>query len=530
MTDQRELDALDRRAARAAADLRARAGARPRPPFEAEWVDVLPAPPPVDGRRSRRPLLVAAAAVVLIAGMALGLVARSGDGDGGVAGPTTTGAFRPFAATELPRGMAVIGAAESPGEQSGPDGDGAIPVDVYGSDGGAPQLGVVLSGELEPLTAGGETFDLGDGRVATAVDSGLPGSTLQLDLEGTSALLISPELDPPALARIAGGVSVERGRALLDEAQLPDDWRFLGTEPDLFALFSPLSISGRTGAPSAAVLYGPVDGDTSAMAIVSSTQGDQFRLDVLRLVSTEVRSVQVRGHDALLATTASADTENLLTVAWLERPGELVRVSGYGLSEDDLLRMAESVEPVEPGAWEAMLREARLGGLVGPDGRPPGEVIGEGTFADGAAWVLRAPTTASEGGDFLSLSVDTGEWVGSGGSSGGSVSSGDATVAGFGGLNTLDQAGRHFLFGQIGAAVTSVELRRADGSVMVTADLVEGQGIRAWVAELIEPDAAVVALDADGGEVDRIEVSDHGSTSTQSAGPTSTTVEGTPGG
>src|SRR5690606_8730533 len=76
-------------------------------------------------------------------------------------------------------------------------------------------------------------------------------------------------------------------------------------------------------------------------------------------------------------------------VRWTERPGEMLSLSGLGLTREELLAAAETLQPVDPTRWRELLEATALGDLHVYDGDRPSVEMGRGRFADGTAWVLR---------------------------------------------------------------------------------------------------------------------------------------------
>ena len=72
------------------------------------------------------------------------------------------------------------------------------------------------------------------------------------------------------------------------------------------------------------------------------------------------RAVTVRGHDAWvidapLLGSPDGRTEGYVTVEWAERPGVHARVTAWGLTEDDVLRVAEDLRSVSADTWHALV-------------------------------------------------------------------------------------------------------------------------------------------------------------------------------
>lgn len=537
--DQELLRGLDDRAASAAADLRSRAAARPAPAFDPERPMPLAAPQPAGSRTALAPrrLLAAAAVLVLVAGAASWWTIGRDDHDPAPT-TTTTGGLQPYVATDLPDGLVLGGAYHLDEGTSGSGSGSSLAMAFYGPSDGDPEVGVVAGKELTQ-DAGklGDPVELPDGRVARPLDATFLGSrSLLVTGRGDPVVLTARSQTQDELLALAAGTAVRGGRASIEADALPDGWRLLVTEPNLVAAISPLG-AARNGADE--VEYGayyaePSSADESVVRTVSVTAvvGDEARLAVAKLLFADVHAVDVGGHPGLAGTMPAGDDlgGDLRVVTWAPTPGTIIRLTATSISEDDLVRVARSVRPATRAAFAELERQASLGEL---DSRSDGQVeIGRGTFADGTEWVLRS--SGSEGGVPTSTELSVSLADGSGpASSGGSSSSGGDGSGPFDeealrSVEVVDQGGRQFGSGLVADAVTKVELRRADGSVLGSAQLVEGAGAKAWVAELTEVPTVVVALDATGKELgsQRVTASGDGSYDVESP---SSEVPATPG-
>ena len=499
MNDLNQFEELDRRARTAAADVHTRASARPVPPFEA---NVLPAlPRTMSGTsarsgRSPRPLLAVAAIVVLVVGAAVWVTNRP-DRDQGPADQVTTGSNRPFVAGEgLPDGFKVIGAAEI-GSASGTTGlgEGYGPLDVYGPSIEDPRLGVTVVGEAAWL--GAET---------TAVPVGSRTGQFEADA-------------------IAEHTEVAGTKATVDADALPKGWTLLGSSPYGIADLTPMgALRGASAAKAAIAIYSR-DMRGQEMITIQS-EGRPAGLDVSRLVQTDVEQVDVRGHDATVGRVTGplvGDGIDAWVVRWEERPGELMTVSGVSLSRDQVMAVANGVQPAEPKAWKDLLHRTQLGEL---SGEADGSVqLGRGEFADGTPWILRLYPGDSGVGrtDSIDLSVAlTGD--SSSGSTGSSSESGTqidengnpvpAAPVTFPTILTMTKGGRVFIAGLVGPpGVTRVELRGPGEVGSMDAAVVTAEGRTGWVAELDQAYTEVIAYNSTGQELGRHgvpTVDDHG--------------------
>ncbi|QXC59975.1 hypothetical protein KSP35_16590 [Aquihabitans sp. G128] len=321
------------------------------------------------------------------------------------------------------------------------------------------------------------------------------------------------------LLDLAAGAAVRDGRATIAADALPDGWRLLVSEPDLVSAISPLgAVRGSLDTQQYGAFYADSSGPDGAMVrtvSVTAVPGDAARLAVAKVLFADVHDVEVDGHVGLTGTlSAGGDAGgDLRVVAWSPTPGTLVRVTGTALDEAELVRVARSVRPAGRADFAELERKTSLGDLEPADGSSGGsgeggEVLpelGRGTFADGSEWVLRAGGVEDGTPTSTALSVSLADGSGPASGSGSSGSGGDASgpfdAEALRSAEVVDQGGRRFGSGLVGDAVAKVELRRADGSVAGTAQLVEGSGVKAWVAELTEVPTVVVALDASGKEL-----------------------------
>ncbi|MEO6629836.1 MAG: hypothetical protein ABIP03_14860 [Aquihabitans sp.] len=500
MNNPEQFNNLDTRAARAAADIHTQANARPRPAFDAERPLSITVPSTaLNGsvRPSRRGLLAVAAVVLVVVGAIAVGVNRSDNGrteDLASHG----GQPRAFQANWLPDGFRLQGAGEAGAGVQG-RGSSPIAVELYGPNPSQPQVGIAVTSK-DGLTPSGPSLgqvDLGNGRTGDWYEMfGAKRRMLGVDFGQYQMMLVASEAGEAELVSIARGVHLEGAAVAVDPEVLPDGWNHLGTEPDLLASLNPLAAVSVEG-PLRLSMYGAgyVDGANDASSVVvGSMPGTETRLGAARVLLDGVHEVTIRGHQGVVGhLSGEAGTDyTMRSVAWLEKPGELVRVSAMGLSEAEMIRVAEDVKVIDEAAWKSILLRSNLGDLQ----NDPKLEIGRGEFADGTAWVVRK-SGASGSDPSTELSVATGPLDSS------SSSSSGGPEPEFRSIETLDKGGRYFASGLIGDAVATVELRSATGTVLGQATIVEGNGARAWVTELTKDPTVVVALDANGVELDR---------------------------
>lgn len=404
-TDDARLDALDRRGRAAATtlldDLAARDAAGPRlvdldRPVDAGAVRVVRGRRPggrgVGGRR----WLVAAAVVALLAAVG-GVVAVAGRDD---AGPDVSsgGRLDPLLPRWLPTGFEAARAVDvSDPAAMGYGADVAVYGDADADDPWPTLVGVVhlvadeellggSSSDGEPVTVAGH-----DARIRES--EGLDGHTPAWEVEwqvDDGRLVVTGALDRDEVLAAAETATTEPS---LDTSGLPDGYAELARGPmqDL-VLFSSLyegAIGGldRADGPDdragLAVTY--VDaadrrGVRSGL-VVAQRPGPSSAVDLLRLSFPDAEDGTVRGRHAVVGRgeepPGSAGEAGVVAVQWAEPEGQLVTVVGFGVDEDDVLRVAEGLRPAAPGEVAA-LRDDDGDADAAPrefDDVPPGDVV-----------------------------------------------------------------------------------------------------------------------------------------------------------
>ncbi len=516
--------ALDERARAAAAALRTAAGTRPIPTFDPER-RTLPAPAPAaaDHRRLRL-LAVAAAAVVLLAGAVVWAVARGGDDDATPA-TRTTDEPRGFLAEDPPAGLRLAGAGEVTRADVGEAASAAAaPLVVYGPDEADPRVGLSLfeGATVTDIASDGESIEVGGHAGRLFVDQGYGPLAIGVELDGSILVGVGAGVDQDDLVAMLAAATVVGGRPEVPASALPAGWRHLGELPSLLGLTSPV-VAGRSAAGPSRLAYYVRGASAEAareFAVVQSTDGDQLDLQAMRLVTSAPEGLEVRGHPGLIGrvtypnATADASGTSVAAegwmVSWIEAPGELVRASVVGLSRADAVAFAEALAPVDEDRWRDVIDETSLGGFDLGGAGDGGQVVGEGRFADGTRWRLlvaaAAPdeATSAELPELTLRVTDTADsnTSTSGGSStvgpdGEVIASTDPVDVAFPSRSVVRAGDRTFVYGLLGDRVDRVRLV-GDGGAEVDVPIVEGSGVRAFVAEVTGATATVVARSADG--------------------------------
>lgn len=526
MNEEQILNDLDERAIPAAADIEARAASRPAPAFDPDRAPTVPFASPggaASSSRLRSPFFAAAAAAVvalLAAGLWFGTRTDSNDDH---ADQVISGSIQPYLPNVVPEGMVLAGAGEEDGSGRTDPGLNAFgALTTYGPALDDPRIAVTALRDGVGLDSSrvpdARQVSVGDRTGYLTENSGLgSGFTLEVpateSLAGPSLIIFGPDVDEGLLVEVALGTSLDGLDATVSPEVLPSGWRLLASEPDgLMAASGPMAVMrGSAQTRMAGAVYVSEDQERSLMVSVAARTSES--LHTQRLFLAGVETVRIRGHEAVLGHTdaGSAEVEPGVTfswiepyrsVQWMERPGEMITVAGLGLSREELVAAAESMEPVEPTRWRELVEAAELGDLEGESSYNAVRVeLGRGRFSDGTAWVLRHRTDD----DWLELSValsggSTEERFAEIGSEISDSGSADDDEA-FQSSSTLQRGGRRFAYGWLRDDVTRVEVRRSDGSPGSDAEVVRAEGLVAWVVE-VSPDATeLVAYADDGTEV-----------------------------
>lgn len=538
MNDPQILDELDERGRTAGRDLLHRADSRTRPGFDTDLAAALPASAPDPRHLDRRPLLAlvaVAAAVAALVGAAVWVGTRD-EGGQTPAAQVTSDSIRPYLPTDLP-GITLSGVAEvgEPGGATTEPGLGGL--HAFGPSVDDPRLAVLVMAEA--IDDDVPTIAVGDrtGRLHE-VAAGSFGAMLEVPAsasttDGPFLWFVGPSLTTDELVALAQATTLDGYTPVIDEAALPDGWERHATVAVGLEAISP--VAGMRGDTSEHALLAYYEGSASGRSLVVGVSGQVELVDVQRLFLTDTTEVEVRGHRAVVGrwNLGDLDADETWVARWVERPGETISVAGTGLSRDDVLAAAESLQPVEPTRWAELLQATALGDLGGGGGGGEGVELGRGQFADGTAWVLRL--SGDEAGLDATLELDV-AITGDSSSTSGSMSSVGAAVDEdgnpveqpdrvFGSMTTLEKGGRAFVSGLVRADVVRVELYGPDEAPLGGATVVTDGEHTAWVAELGGTDTTVVAFAEDGTRLEAqvLPTFSEGRLDWDATGPTTTT-------
>jgi hypothetical protein len=288
------------------------------------------------------------AAVVLLVAAIGGVVALQRD-DGGtvVAGPSGPALLR-LVPDEVPAGLELTIATDLPGEGSM---DSATRVYGRGDDDDPYRdgdLAVTLMPGDDAFAPAEGNVDVRGVRGELIADEDVGATLLWAEPGLGSVMVVSHTLDGAQLVAFAEGLRREG-----------DD--LVGPPPEGLSLLAELD--SRVAPPSAiagdegsSVVYQQPDG--ARLLGVTTLANEPDVVAFYRWVlGDEARPTTVRGHDGWSSPRVpdAGGPGSSSGLLWEERPGVIVAVSGPGLSEDEVRRAAESLQPATEDEWEALV-------------------------------------------------------------------------------------------------------------------------------------------------------------------------------
>jgi hypothetical protein len=496
MNEHDALTVLDRRMAEATAELRravedALSGPTSVPPgTEAMGLERgagsspaikldLAAPP---SRRHRRWVWAAAAAVIAIAGVA-GLVLVNGRNDND-APPADTGP-QPFLTPGwLPAGWGPKSAVRGNASAGQPS-----TATVYGlSTAEDPWTGDVVL--VVQVDRGGTTSAAGSDTVDVA------GHTGTISRDGTNLTVTVPVSDRTFTIT---GVGVERDAILRVAAAAVDGQPIEPVlPPGLVEVASgPLDFAGQPSAGSLALMYG-ADSSTHLVTIMQRP-GRASEIGLMRLVlpaPNTTTDVEVHGQPGILLEGDGVPS----VVQWVEAPDLLVTVWADGLDGEELMRLAEAMQPATDAEIDELVSQYHESPVV-TDDLAEGEVVVASGDRGSAHWRV---TAKDDNG-----SVDVSYADGSSGF-GFAVAPGPdqdaAPVLGATTSDTVNELGERVLIGVADPTIARVVVEAA-GQRRLPVELYRRDELPGAVIVGFVPDTydggEVVGLDANGHEVVR---------------------------
>jgi hypothetical protein len=387
--------------------------------------------------------------------------------------------------------------------------------------------------DLERVEAGG--------RSAWDASELFGGHAVFVQVEGELVVVVGTPAGAEGVRAVAANVEVGPAGPTVPADGLPDGSRPLGTVPLLAVLGPHGGALGPIGAFDPAATWSlwyerGAATEMAAMVAVVVRTGGPLQRELATLVADETQRVSVRGHDGVLTRVAlpqQVRPADWWSLRWEERPGEVVEVLAAvaGDTEDGraVVERAEDLVPVASDEVDDLRLRVAERGLDDPEVT----VLGRGTGSDGSPWLLVHGAAGSQiglaSGIDLRLGSTVSRFSASTGGSGEVIedegeSSGESQGEAEGSVEdvppaplrgewaVVDTEGATWAFGPAGAEVAAVVVRDADDVLVAEAEVYEVEGIKAWLAELppmvrdedgMADELVVVALDADGDEVDR---------------------------
>ncbi len=360
----------------------------------------------------RRRLAVGGAAAVVVVGLAAaGALAVPEDGPSVVAGPTDQTTRSPLYLVPgwVPEGLELDEAGgdaateQPPADTSERGSESYLRFDAAHEHAEAKmtlQWGIDLGNIVDPAALGAEAVD--DPLVALAgigepVDiGGQPGYHLLGEvvwaapdgsLRALSGQYFENMPDPGPMDRdtlVAAAASVAEGGP---------DGPVITEIPPGFEPTGPLPIEPSLGTETQRLSYTAADGREVQVTVADGSQVSPLAT----IAGAASRVIDVRGHEAVLdhptlpATPDGDVPAPVLALAWDERPETQVRITGAGVDEADLRRIADELVEVSPEEWEALVDSMSTTDTA--------TATTDLTTTDEAAGGSTTATTPSTGGD-----------------------------------------------------------------------------------------------------------------------------------
>jgi hypothetical protein len=321
---------------------------------------------PAGARRpGRTPLVVGIAAAVALLLGALAVLRASDDDEGRVSNdPDDVPRLVPDPAT-LPDGLDPAYAVDLP-VPAADLGPGSATVTLYGDAEAAASGGPVADADLAVIVVQDETIGLGgsttsvrgrEGRSGTSSDANDVGIAVTDDFvwlswdetDEVEVTLASRRLGHEALATIAEDLTVDGSTVRLGDLPAGVDGTEIGSLPDI--PFAGLPYASASD-PGHAFYYGLVIGTST---LVQTFVGDSSDLLVARWMSGADQPITIRGHSGWYGESTGVFQSTAQTLLWEEADGVIGVIQTAGMSQDDLVQLANDLHPATDEEWQALL-------------------------------------------------------------------------------------------------------------------------------------------------------------------------------
>ena len=181
---------------------------------------------------------------------------------------------------------------------------------------------------------------------------------------------------------------------------LPDGFEPLAQGP-LDSAVDPMALMSLPYSTGLVLTYMPPGGaDDGPFVSVLQRPGSAASVDMLRFAFPDSGPIEIRGHHGVVGR-----RDEHVAVQWLERDGQLVTVRGAGVSEEELVAVAEGLAPASTDEVEALVASGP--GPLGPVAAGESEVAAGRTPA-GSDWRLVVGPDSAEGLSGLTLEDGSG--------------------------------------------------------------------------------------------------------------------------
>jgi hypothetical protein len=167
-----------------------------------------------------------------------------------------------------------------------------------------------------------------------------------------------------------------------------------------WTLFTSLFEGDDNGSGLAVTYADPSDNDAvRAAVVVGHRSGPASAVDLLRLTFPDGGVTSVHGRHAAIGRgdelPGSAGEAGVVALQWAEPEGQLVTVVGFGVAEDDVLKVAEGLRSAGAGDVAA-LRDGQVPASREFGGVPEGHVVAASGVSPTGQWRIVAETSRQD--------------------------------------------------------------------------------------------------------------------------------------